>query len=349
MLSNEVARRASARVRRGDESRLGGRLCEMVRQVPIALAALAVLGQVATAESSPSPADRFALYNLCAPIGLLVEELREGGASTGLATVRLKALAEDRLRAIGLHESDAATFLIVAASRYAVQLRYMKPVVDVASGETRTIQTFSSSAEVRDGTAAGIILEVSKLLDGFLVRYRRVNEPECGNENQPKLASRESTVNPLRGGREGTASPTESGPPRLRRTPRETGQEEGTGGIRWGRMWPVPESESDESRVHRTGGEVSSPRLLSKVEPNYTEKARKAGLEGVVMLSIEIWEDGRPHNIRVMRGLGLGLDEEAVEAVRQWRFSPGKKDGKPVKVQAQIEVSFRLLERPDQL
>lgn len=114
-------------------------------------------------------------------------------------------------------------------------------------------------------------------------------------------------------------------------------------------MWPDPESESDESRVHRTGGEVTGPRLLSKVEPSYSEKARKAGLEGVVMLSIEVWEDGRPHNIRVIRSLGLGLDEEAVEAVQQWRFSPGEKDGKPVKVQAQIEVSFRLLERPDQL
>ncbi|MDE0622202.1 MAG: energy transducer TonB [Bryobacterales bacterium] len=275
----------------------------MLRQVSIALAVLAILGQVATAESSPSPAERFALYNLCAPIGLLFEELREGGASTGLATARLEALAEDRLRAIGLHESDAPTFLIVAASRYAVQLRYMKPVVDVASGETRTIQTFSSSAEVRDGTAAGIILEVSKLLDGFLVRYRRVNEPECGNENQPKPASRESTVNPLRSRRGATEGPTDTEPPRLKRTPRETGQEQGTGGIQWGRMWPDPESESDESRVHRTGGEVTSPRLLSKVEPSYSEKARKAGLEGVVMLSIEVWEDGRPHNIRVIRSL----------------------------------------------
>jgi len=105
----------------------------------------------------------------------LVEKLRADDVSSNLATERLTALAEDRLRAIGLHETDAPTFLIVAASRYAVQLRYMKPVVDVASGETRTIQTFSSSAEVRDGTAAGVILEVSKLLDRFLVSYRRVN------------------------------------------------------------------------------------------------------------------------------------------------------------------------------
>ncbi|MDE0620773.1 MAG: energy transducer TonB [Bryobacterales bacterium] len=95
--------------------------------------------------------------------------------------------------------------------------------------------------------------------------------------------------------------------------------------------------------VFRIGGGVSSPRLLSKIEPEYSEEARKAKYQGVVMLSVEIWEDGLPHNIRVVRSLGLGLDEKAVEAVQQWRFSPGKKDGKPVRVQAQIEVSFRLL------
>ncbi len=95
--------------------------------------------------------------------------------------------------------------------------------------------------------------------------------------------------------------------------------------------------------VFRIGGGVSSPRLLHKVEPEYSEEARKAKYQGTVMLAVEVWEDGMAHNIRILRSLGLGLDEKAVEAVKQWRFSPGKKDGKPVKVAAQIQVSFRLL------
>ena len=95
--------------------------------------------------------------------------------------------------------------------------------------------------------------------------------------------------------------------------------------------------------VFRIGGGVSSPRLLHKVEPEYSEEARKAKYQGQVLLSVEVWEDGVAHNIKVVRSLGLGLDEKAVEAVKQWKFSPGKKDGKPVRVAAQIQVSFRLL------
>lgn len=60
------------------------------------------------------------------------------------------------------------------------------------------------------------------------------------------------------------------------------------------------------------------------------------------MLYVEIGPDGRARNIRVQRSLGLGLDEEAIEAVKQWSFKPGQKDGKPVTVTATIEVSFRL-------
>ena len=95
--------------------------------------------------------------------------------------------------------------------------------------------------------------------------------------------------------------------------------------------------------VFRIGGGVSSPRVLFRVEPEYSEEARKAKYQGTVMLAVEVWEDGAAHNIRVLRSLGLGLDEKAVEAIKKWKFSPGRKDGKPVRVAAQIQVSFRLL------
>jgi len=95
--------------------------------------------------------------------------------------------------------------------------------------------------------------------------------------------------------------------------------------------------------VFRVGGGVSAPVLLSKKEPEYSEEARKAKYQGTVLLYIEVNPSGQAVNIKVARSLGLGLDEKAIEAVKQWKFKPGYKDGKPVTVAATIEVNFRLL------
>jgi TonB family protein len=80
-----------------------------------------------------------------------------------------------------------------------------------------------------------------------------------------------------------------------------------------------------------------------KVEPEYSEEARKARYSGVVVLAVVVTPDGRADRIRVEQSLGLGLDEKAVEAVKKWRFNPGKKDGQAAPVAATILVSFRLL------
>src|SRR5947209_10431375 len=92
----------------------------------------------------------------------------------------------------------------------------------------------------------------------------------------------------------------------------------------------------------RVGGGVSAPRLLSKVETQYNEEARKARLNGAVVLYVEVRPDGHAANLRVIRSLGLGLDENAIAAVSQWQFQPGEKEGRKVFVQATIEVNFRL-------
>jgi periplasmic protein TonB len=95
--------------------------------------------------------------------------------------------------------------------------------------------------------------------------------------------------------------------------------------------------------VFRVGGGVSAPVLLYKKEPEYSEEARKAKYQGTVVLYVEIDASGKATNMRVVRSLGLGLDEKALEAVKLWKFKPGAKDGKPVTVAATIEVNFRLL------
>ncbi len=88
---------------------------------------------------------------------------------------------------------------------------------------------------------------------------------------------------------------------------------------------------------------VSAPIPIYKVEPDYSEEARKAKFQGTVVLEIVIDERGYPTNFKIPNPLGLGLDEKAVEAVRKWRFRPGMRNGKPVAVFAKVEVTFRLL------
>jgi TonB family protein len=95
--------------------------------------------------------------------------------------------------------------------------------------------------------------------------------------------------------------------------------------------------------VYKIGGGVSSPVPIFKPEPEYSEEARKAKYQGSVTLAIVIMPDGSTSNIRVIRPLGLGLDEKAIEAVTKWRFRPSLKDGKAVAVSANVEVNFRLL------
>jgi TonB family protein len=95
--------------------------------------------------------------------------------------------------------------------------------------------------------------------------------------------------------------------------------------------------------IYRIGGDVLAPVLVSKIEPEYSEEARKAKYQGVVVLAVVVDPQGIPRDIKVIRPLGLGLDQKAVEAVQHWRFRPGTKNGKPVNVSATVEVSFRLL------
>jgi TonB family protein len=87
---------------------------------------------------------------------------------------------------------------------------------------------------------------------------------------------------------------------------------------------------------------VSAPRAIYTPEPEFSEEARKAKYQGVVVLEIIVGADGRVRNPRVVRSLGMGLDEKAREKVLTWKFAPATKDGRPVAVEMNIEVSFNL-------
>lgn len=94
--------------------------------------------------------------------------------------------------------------------------------------------------------------------------------------------------------------------------------------------------------VFHVGGGVSAPRPIYSPDPEYSDEARKAKYQGVVVLAVIIGPDGRPRDIHLARPLGMGLDEKAIEAVKTWRFEPAKKDNQAVAVAVSIEVSFNL-------
>jgi TonB family protein len=94
--------------------------------------------------------------------------------------------------------------------------------------------------------------------------------------------------------------------------------------------------------IFKVGGGVSAPTIIKKVDPQYSEEARKARYQGTVVLEAIVQKDGSVQIVRVVRSLGFGLDEKAIEALRQWKFSPAKQNGVPVPVALNIEVNFNL-------
>jgi len=94
--------------------------------------------------------------------------------------------------------------------------------------------------------------------------------------------------------------------------------------------------------VYKVGGGISAPTAISAPDPDYTEEARRAKKQGTCELWLIVDSGGHPRDIKVIRGLGFGLDAKAVEAVKQWRFQPALKDGRPVDVQISVQVDFHL-------
>lgn len=100
--------------------------------------------------------------------------------------------------------------------------------------------------------------------------------------------------------------------------------------------------EVERNQIFHVGGDVSAPTLIYSVDPNYTEEARRAKYQGVCLVQIVVNAQGNVQRTRVLRALGMGLDKKAVQAVRQYRFTPAMRNGKPVQVAVNIEVNFRI-------
>jgi TonB family protein len=92
----------------------------------------------------------------------------------------------------------------------------------------------------------------------------------------------------------------------------------------------------------RPGTGIDPPVVMREVRPTYTEEGRRRAIEGDVVLEVVVLRDGRVGSVRTLRSLNAGLDQKAIEAVRQWRFSPARRQGTPVDVVVEVSVEFKL-------
>lgn len=102
-------------------------------------------------------------------------------------------------------------------------------------------------------------------------------------------------------------------------------------------------TDSADDTVYEPGGDVKPPKLIHYVEPAFSSSSKEAFVEGTVKISTVVTADGKPSGIKVVKGLNTEEDRTAMDAVEQWRFDPGTRSGKPVKVRVNVEVDFHLM------
>ena len=105
-------------------------------------------------------------------------------------------------------------------------------------------------------------------------------------------------------------------------------------------------AQTEPAQVHKPGDGVTMPTLVKEVKPSYTADSLRARVEGIVRVECVVNTDGTVGDVRVIKPLEPSLDAEAVKAVKQWQFRPGSRDGKPVRVQVEVELSFTLRDGP---
>src|SRR5262249_11815153 len=94
--------------------------------------------------------------------------------------------------------------------------------------------------------------------------------------------------------------------------------------------------------VYRVGGGVTAPSVIYRIEPEYSEEARKARYQGTVVLEALVRRDGKVDVVHLVRSLGFGLDQNAIDALKKWRSRPATKNGTPVDVTVNVEVIFNI-------
>ncbi len=172
---------------------------------------------------------------------------------------------------------------------------------------------------------------------------RQITPPKAPPMEQPKIRMPDPTIEMLRDLKMANNNLPNIGMPNSPLIGNSMGNGTGTGiGSGHGSGMGLGSGGNYGGRVRMIGGGVSTPVVIYQVEPEFSEEARKAKFMGNVIVSLVVDPKGLPENVHVTRGVGMGLDDKAVEAVRQYRFKPAMEGGKPVAVYLNVEVAFQI-------
>lgn len=250
----------------------------------------------------------------------------------------------ERMRAVLAHEAahvERADCWVLAAARLAVALNWMNPLVwfgwsRLSREMERACDDVVLSAGVRAADYAEHLLEIARGLAPMTAAPAMIGRSKMegrmmhilnGNVNRRGLSR---AAYWLAAALAGAAVLPVAGMQSVR-----VGKFVGTAPF-------VAAATQDEEKVYKIGPGITHPKVIHRVEPQYTPEAKDSKTEGTVILGVEISAEGQARNITVKKGIDAGLDQNGVDAVKQWRFAPATKDGKPVAVFATIEINFKL-------
>ncbi|HXE07663.1 MAG TPA: energy transducer TonB [Acidobacteriaceae bacterium] len=114
---------------------------------------------------------------------------------------------------------------------------------------------------------------------------------------------------------------------------------------------PDPQLAAEEAQygpLAKIGHGVTAPVVTRQSEPEYTPEARKKKFNGTLLIGLVVDKQGRPQDVHIIRGVGMGLDENALKAVGHYRFRPAMENGQPVAVRINVEVNFQIFDNPDE-
>ncbi len=255
-----------------------------------------------------------------------------------LAKMQPRRDARSTAAALALHAAAIALVLWGVAAH----VRFAAPVATTRIAEVVVPPPMAPAKDVMGG--GGGQRGTTPVTKGQLPKFAATQiVPPKAPPEQPKIAMPEPSIEVQRDLKMADSPMPNLGDPRSMVVSGSMGNGRGTGlGSGSGPGLGSGAGGNYGGGVRRIGGGVSSPELIFKVDPEFSEEARKAKFMGVVTVNLVVDPNGNPQNVRLVRGVGMGLDQKAIDAVKQYRFKPARENGKPVAVQLNVEVDFRI-------